>query len=139
MRWKQEVACIDYIIMRQARSYDVTLLRSVDCCTDHKLLRAQLRVQAPTTKAAKLSFTKRFVVSALHSEVNQQGILRQYRKKLVNFDKKEATGLQKWEAIRDSLLNAAKVALGHANETSLTGPGRIKHPTKAHWQAQPLL
>ena len=38
--------CIYYIIMRQARSYDVTVLRSVDCCTDDKLLRAQLRVHS---------------------------------------------------------------------------------------------
>ena len=40
--------CIDYIIMRQKqRSWccDVSVLRSADCWTDHKLLRAQMRLQ----------------------------------------------------------------------------------------------
>ena len=41
--------CIDYIIMRQAQKKfccDVTVLRSAECWTDHKLLRALLRLQA---------------------------------------------------------------------------------------------
>ena len=41
--------CIDYIIMRQAQRrlcYDAAVLRTAECWTDHKLLRAKVKLRA---------------------------------------------------------------------------------------------
>ena len=65
--------CIDYVIMRQTqRNFccDVTVLHSAECRTDHKLLRAQLRLQV-STKVSRKPSRKRFAVSALRSESTQ--------------------------------------------------------------------
>ena len=46
--------CIDHIIMRQRQRQlccDVSVMRSADCWTDHKLLRAQLKVRCPAKKS----------------------------------------------------------------------------------------
>lgn len=62
--------CIDYIIMHQHQRklcYDASVLRSADCWTDHKLLRAKLVLRAPR-KVAKAQERKRFAVSRLRTE-----------------------------------------------------------------------
>ncbi len=62
--------CIDYVVMRQSqRSFccDVSVLRSADCWTDHKLLHAQLRVRC-ALKKVKVTTRKRFDVSSLREE-----------------------------------------------------------------------
>ena len=49
------------VIMRQAQRKfccDVMVLRSAECWTDHKLLRAQLRLQTPSTKVIRVPSSK---------------------------------------------------------------------------------
>ena len=107
--------CIDYVIMRQAQRKfccDVTVLRSAECWTDHKLLRAQLRLRTPSTKVARVPSRKRFAVSALRSETTTARYKEAIREEIGDW-RSEATGLQKWEAIRDGLMNAAETTLGH--------------------------
>ena len=65
--------CIDYIIMcRSQRKHccDVSVLRSAECWTDHKLLRAQLKLQVPA-KIPCATSRKRFAVSALQDETTR--------------------------------------------------------------------
>ena len=62
--------CIDYIIMRQKqRSWccDVSVLRSADCWTDHKLLRAQMKLQH-FTRRKNNNMRKKYDISALQSK-----------------------------------------------------------------------
>ena len=62
--------CIDYIIMRQKqRSWccDVSVLRSADCWTDHKLLHAQMKLQH-FTRRKNTNIRKKHDVSALQSK-----------------------------------------------------------------------
>ena len=50
--------CIDYVIMRQRQRHmccDVTVLRTADCWTDHKLLRAQLTTVSVLINAPNLN------------------------------------------------------------------------------------
>ena len=42
--------CIDYVLMKKRQKwlcFDVGILRSADCWTDHKLLRAKVRLWVP--------------------------------------------------------------------------------------------
>ena len=106
--------CIDYVIMRQAQRKlccGVTVLQSAECWTYHKLLRAQLRLQTSSTKVVRVPSRKRFAVSALHSETTRVRYNEAIREEIGDWS--EATGLQKWEAIRDVLVNAAETTLGH--------------------------
>ena len=62
--------CIDYVIMRQSQRKlccDVTVLRSAECWTDHKLVRVQLKLRA-AVKAATSAPKVRFAVSELKEE-----------------------------------------------------------------------
>ena len=59
--------CIDYVIMRQRRKQmccDVSVLRSADCWTDHKLLREKLKVHFPIKKPM-ITIRRRYDVGAL--------------------------------------------------------------------------
>ena len=108
--------CIDYIIMRRAQMKfccDATVLHSAECWTDHKLLRAQLRLQAPSTKVAQVPSRKRFVVSALCSEITQTRYNEAIKEEIGEDWQSEASGLRKWETIRDNVVNAAETTLGH--------------------------
>ena len=107
--------CIDYVIMRQTqRNFccDVTVLRSAECWTDHKLLRAQLRLQVSTKMSQKPS-RKRFAVSMLCSESTQARYNEAVREEVGAVWKNEAGRLQKWETFRDGLVMAAKKTLGY--------------------------
>ena len=46
---------------------DVSVLRSADCWTDHKLLRGQLRI-SPSVRKSRSVVRKRFPVGALKDE-----------------------------------------------------------------------
>ena len=62
--------CIDYVIMRQKQRRlcrDVSVVRSVECWTDHKLLKAQLELLVPH-KARQGKVTKSFVVAGLKQD-----------------------------------------------------------------------
>ena len=61
--------CIDHIIMRQRQRHlccDVSVMRSADCWTDHKLLRAQLKVRRFTKKSRTVT-RKRYAVGAFRN------------------------------------------------------------------------
>ena len=60
---------------------DVTVLRSAECCTDHKLLRAQLRLQA-STKVLRKPSRKRFAVSALQSESTEARYIEEVKEEM---------------------------------------------------------
>ena len=91
---------------------DVTVLRSAECWTDHKLLRAQLRLQASTKMLQKPS-RKRFAVSMLRSESTQARYNEAVREEVGAGWKNESGRLQKWETFRDGLVMAAKKTLGY--------------------------
>ena len=62
--------CIDYVIMRQRQRQmccDVSVLRSADRWTDHKLLREELKVHFPIKKP-KITSWRRFDVGALKED-----------------------------------------------------------------------
>ena len=114
--------CIDYIIMRQRQRRmccDVTVLRSADCWTDHKLLRAKLQLQITIYKKSYSAMRKRFSMAKL----SDRNIRSEYDVR-VNDEIKgkwnSADGAQrKWEVIRDSVTNTAEKVLGRE---------RRKHP-----------
>ena len=91
---------------------DVTVLCSAECWTDHKLLKAQLRLQASTKMSQKQS-RKRYAVSALRSESIQARYNEAVREEVGAGWKNEAGGLQKWETIRDGLVMAVKKTIGY--------------------------
>ena len=91
---------------------DVTVMHSAECWTDHKLLRAQLRLQALTKMSRKPS-RKRFAVSVLRSESTQARYNEAVREEVGAGWINEAGRLQKWETFRDGLVMAVKKALGY--------------------------
>ncbi len=105
--------CIDHIIMRQRQRLlccDVTVMRSADCWTDHKLLRAQLKMRCPANKSSVT--WKRYAVSSLRDgeackNFNEKvcGLVEE------NWDS-GLDGTGKWEVIRDSIAGAAEDVLG---------------------------
>ena len=69
--------CIDFVIMRKNQRRlcnDVFVMRSVECWTDHKLLKAKLMLRGPP-KPKKPVERKRFAVSRLSDEKTRE----QYR------------------------------------------------------------
>ena len=59
--------CIDYVIMKQGQRRwcsDVSVVRSAECWTDHKLLRARLYLLLPP-KTQKGQIRKRYAVARL--------------------------------------------------------------------------
>ena len=106
--------CIDHIIMRQRQRHlccDVSVMRSADCWTDHKLLRAQLKVRCPARKSRAVT-RKRYAVGALRDgEVCKNFNEKVCRLVEENWDSR-LNGTGKWEVIRDSIAGAAEDVLG---------------------------
>ena len=71
-----------------------------------------MRLQTPSTKVVRVPSRKRFAVSALRSETTRVRYNEAIREEIGDW-RSEVTGLQKWEAIRDGLVNAAETTLGH--------------------------
>ena len=109
--------CIDYVLMRQnQRSYccDVSVLRSADCWIDHKLLCAQLKIGI-TKKRVKAVTRKRFAVSGLRdSKVHERFVEKVCDIVEESWDEM-ASGVEMWEVIRDSMVNATEITLGWGN------------------------
>ena len=106
--------CIDYVMMRRKQRRfccDVTVLRSADCWTDHKLLRAQLRLRIQH-KVAKGKTKKRFAVASLHDEKVRQEYITCVSEAVDGKWNVEVSGASKWEVIRDGLTKAAENVLG---------------------------
>ena len=107
--------CIDYIIMRQSQRRlcrDVSVLRSAECWTDHKLLRAKMKLKCPT-KVANAKTRKRFAVIGLLDEHIRKRFNEDVRKAVVDEWCAEASSEQKWGVIRDNMVKTAKRILGH--------------------------
>ena len=106
--------CIDYIIMRQkqrSRCCDVSVLRSADCWTDHKLLHAQMKLQH-FTRRKNTNIRKKYDVNALQStEISRKFSQKVYE--LVNnkWDD-DLNGSDMWDAIRDGMKETAQQVLG---------------------------
>ena len=86
-------------------------MRSAECWTDHKLLKAKLMLRGPP-KPKKPVKRKRFAVSRLSDEKTRE----QYRKCVEEAVSgewcSEAGGNRKWDLFRDGLRNSADKCLG---------------------------
>ena len=109
--------CIDYVIMRKNQRRlcnDVFVMRSAECWTDHKLLKAKLMLRGPP-KPKKPVKRKRFAVSRLSDEKTRE----QYRKCVEEAGSgewcSEAGGNRKQELFRDGLRSSAEKCLGWEN------------------------
>ena len=100
--------------MRQRQRHlccDVSVMRSADCWTDHKLLRVQLKVRRPAKKSRTVT-RKRYAVGALRDgEVCKNFNEKVCRLVEENWDS-GLNGTGKWEVIRDSIAGAADDVLG---------------------------
>jgi hypothetical protein len=106
--------CIDHIIMRQRQRHlccDVSVLRSADCWTDHKLLRAKLKVRC-LVKSPQAFTRKRYDVCRLRDKE----VCKNFNDKVCSLVEQnwvsELDGAGKWEVIRDSMAGAAEDVLG---------------------------
>ena len=107
--------CIDYIIMcRSQRKHccGVSVLRSAECWTHHKLLRAQLKLQVPAKFPCATS-RKKFAVSALQDETTRDRFNEAVSRAVEEDWREEVSGKQKWKTIRDSVGKAAENAVGY--------------------------
>ena len=90
---------------------DVSVLRSADCWTDHKLLRAQMKLQH-FTRRKNTNMRKKYDISALQSKE----ISRKFSQKvceLVNSKwNDDLNGSDMWDVIRDGMKEAAQEVLG---------------------------
>ena len=105
---------IDYIIMRQKqRSWccDVSVLRPADCWTDHKLLRAQMKLQC-ITRRKSTNTRKKFGISALPSRVISGKFSREVCKLVKDKWVDDLNGSDMWNIIRDGMKEAAQEFLG---------------------------
>ena len=105
MKWH----CIDYVLMKQSQRRlrsDVTVMRSADYWTDHKLLRAQLLLQARSGK--------RYAVAALRGENVRKEYIKCVRD--AGDSKWSSEAVDRWsqevESIKEWLTKAAESVLG---------------------------
>ena len=71
--------CIDYVLMKKRQKwlcFDVEVLRSVDCWTDHKLLRAKLRLRVPPKQKGG-ELRKRYAVARLKDATVRESTVTQ--------------------------------------------------------------
>ena len=88
---------------------DVTVLRSAECWTDHKLLRARLQLKT-LTRPAKSKTRKRYDVAALGDENVRNKYNECVREAIVGKWKKEENAVRKWE-MRDAMVSAVESVL----------------------------
>ena len=106
--------CIDYIIMRRAdRSlcYDVSVRRSAECWTDHKLLCMKLGLKVKRHRAVRWK-KRKYAVTLLRDDGIREEFNAEASKLLSKGWRKESSATSKGEVIRDSLLKAATSVLG---------------------------
>ena len=106
--------CIDYIILRQKQRRfctDVSVLRHAECWTDHKLLRAKIRLSI-SPKLRRGEVRKKFAVSRL----KDKDVRERYSKAVLDGVSavwcSEDGGEGKWQKMRKSLTSAAENVLG---------------------------
>ena len=89
----------------------MSVLRSADCWTDHKLLCTQLKIGA-ARKRAKAVTRKRFAASGLHDvKVSERFVEKVGDIVESNWDEM-ASGVEMWEVIRDGMVDAAEITFG---------------------------
>ena len=100
--------------MRQRQRHmccDVTVLRTADCWTDHKLLQAQLTIRHPARKP-RVATKKRFDVGALKAEKIRDSFCEKVCESVEKHWSNAVNGTGKWEVIRDGFVHAAESVLG---------------------------
>ncbi len=106
--------CIDYVIMRQKQKRlctDVSVVRSAECWTDHKLLKAKLQFQIQPTSPPKKT-RARYAVSRLRDAE----IRAQFSKAVVDEVNREWSadvgGERKWKQLESGMKKSAEMVLG---------------------------
>ena len=106
--------CIDYVIMRQSQRFmccDVSVLRSADCWTDHKLVRAKLRFSV-SVKRSGVSGRTRFAVGRLKdSEIRAEYQERVCTAVESGWDNTKSVS-EMWGVLSEGMVEAASEVLG---------------------------
>ena len=89
----------------------MSVLRSADCWTDHKLLHAQLKFGV-AKKKVKAVTRRRFAVDRLRDVKVRERFVEKVCDMVEGSWDEMASGEKMWEAIRDSLVGAAEITLG---------------------------
>ena len=106
--------CIDYILMKskdRRLCCDVTVLRSAECWTDHKLLRVQLRLKRPP-KIARGHKPRKFNISVLTNDETRSNYVEAVVTGVEAQWDQEDNAEGKWNTIKEIILEAAKDKLG---------------------------
>ena len=93
---------------------DVSVLRSANCWTDHKLLRGQLRISLSVRKSRSV-VRNRFAVGALKDEKVRESFNEKVCENIESIWQSAASGAEKWEVIRDGLTDAGQSVLAWEN------------------------
>lgn len=100
----------------------MSVLRSADCWTDHKLLCAQQKIGI-AKKQVKAVTRKRFAVSGLRDAKVRERFVEKMCDIVEGSWDEMASGVEMWEVIRDSMVDAAGIKLGWGQETNQTFQG----------------
>ena len=93
---------------------DVSVLRSADCWTEHKLLRGQLRISLYVRKSRSV-VRKKFAVGTLKDEKVRESFNKKVCEYIKSIWQSAASGAEKWEVIRDGLTDTGQSVLGWEN------------------------
>ena len=89
----------------------MSVLRSADCWTNHKLLGAQLKI-AIARERVKAVMRKRFAVNTLWDAKVHGRFVEQVCDLLEGSWDEMASGVEMWEVVRDSMVGATETMLG---------------------------
>ena len=89
----------------------MSVLRSADCWTDHKLLCAQLKIGI-AKKRVKAVTRKRFAVSGLRDAMMRERFVEKVCDIVEESWDERSSGIEMWEVIRGSMVDAAEITLG---------------------------
>ena len=106
--------CIDYILARnkdRRLCCDVTVLRSAECWTDHKLLRVQLKLKRPPNIARGLK-PKKFNISVLTNDETSSRYVEAVVEGVETQWDRDDNAEGKWNTIKEIILEAARDKLG---------------------------
>ena len=100
---------------------DVGVIRSADCWTDHKLLRAKISIKVPAKPSAS-KIRPRFAVSSLRDPKVRERYGNTVLREVTQNWRQEASGERKWTVIKEGLNKAAKAVLGQEKRPSPNTP-----------------
>ena len=96
---------------------DVGVIRSADCWTDHKLLRAKISIKVPAKPSAS-KIRPRFAVSSLRDPKVRERYGNAVLREVTQNWRQEASGERKWTVIKEGLNKAAEAVLGQEKRRS---------------------